>query len=218
MADSRRDLSIETWKERLAPLLSTSLREASEAMTSAAPVQAWLREASFEATQNVARADGSQPESTGYLYMIDTLETTFPNLLAAVRELTGGCGRVDLDWRPLSTSFSRLYIDVDWDASVDVFVRMPDDTAEAVRDALRTIADALPDGTPYPNRPNEATGIVAHDGPHDGHCVAVRVLEHAGPNNTTHRNVVILRKDRDPTDAVPPGQAVRVVQAMLRDA
>jgi hypothetical protein len=214
MSDSSRDLSIETWKERLAPHLSSSLREASEAMTSAAPVQAWLHEASFEAAQDVAHASGSQAQGMGYLYMIDTLETTVPNLLAAVRELTDGCGRVDLHWRPLSPSFSRLYIDFDWDASVDVFVRLTDATPEAVRNALRTVADALPGGRPYPNRPNEATGVVTHD----GHGVAVRVLEHAGETDTTYRTVVVLPKDGDPTDPVSPNQALRAVQSALRDA
>lgn len=207
MIDSDSDLSTAEWKERLGPTLSVSLRETSEEMTKARPVQSWLHEASYEAAQDVARTTGSQAQGMGYMYMMDSLEATVPNLLAAVRDLTDGYGHVDLHWRPLSPGFSRLYVDFDWDTSVDVFIRLDEATADDARDGLRTVAEALPKGTPYPNRPNEATGLVAHD----GNCVAARIHEHLGEKESTYRSVSLIPKNGDASDPMSPSDAVRAL-------
>ena len=212
MTDSTSDLSTAEWKDRLAPTLATSLRETSEAMTKPPPVQSWLHEASYEAAQDVARTEGSMAQSMGYMHMVDTLSSRLPNLVEAVRELTEACGRVDLHWHPLSPSLSRLYIDFDWDASIDVFVRVDAASASAVRDALRTIADSLPDGMPYPNRPHEATGLIAFNGT----CTAARIREHLGKNDSTYRSVAILSKDGTASDSASPSDAVRRLTERLR--
>jgi len=212
MTHSNTDLSTAEWKDRLAPTLATSLRETSEAMTKPPPVQSWLHEASFEAAQDVAQTSGSMAQGMGYMYMVDTLPARFPNLMKAVRDLTEGCGRVDLHWRPLSPSFSRLYIDFGWEASIDVFVRLDAHSLSAIRDALETIAEALPSGTPYPNRPNEGTGLIAYDGA----CVAARVREHLGEDDGTYRSVVLLSKEGASSDPMSAADAVRQLAERLR--
>jgi len=189
-------LSVDDWKARIAPHLSTSLQTVSEKITQTEAVQSWLHSASMEAAAGLGQMSGVQGEMMGYMRMMDDLEDSLPNLLAAVSNLTEGCGTVDLHWRPLQPNFSRLYVDFDRDFTAKLFVRLEDCTGEAARNALQTVSAALPKGEPFPNRPNTVTGMVARGGLGMG----VRVKEHIRENQTTTRSVTLLPDDQSPLE------------------
>jgi hypothetical protein len=196
----------EDWKERIEPHLSTSLREVSETITSAQPIQQWLHEASFEAAQGLADVQGMQAEAMGYMHMIDDLDDTFPELVAAVEELTDGYGSIDLDWRPLTPNFSRLYVDFDWEADVSVFTRLDGRARSDALKALDVVAGALPDSDPFPNRPNTATGVVAHD----GRAIAVTASRHLGQSEgDTYVRFTLLPQDGQPLEDVDASKAAQ---------
>lgn len=165
----------------------------------------------MEAAQGLTNASGLQGEMMGYMRMIDDLEASLPALVRAVEELTEGCGRIDLNWRPLNPNFSRLYIDFDRDYRVKVFARLTDCSAEAARRAIDVIAGALPDSEPFPNRPNTATGLVARDGTGLG----VRVSEHLGEEGRRSRSVTLLPAEGDRTERLGLSAATHQLLQLL---
>lgn len=204
--------SKEDWKARIEPHLSTSLRTASDNITRTDEVQEWLHDASMEAAEGLGQVSGMQGSMQGYMRMMDALEDRFPELLAAVEELTSGCGHVDLHWRPTNPNFSRVEVAFDRDFSVDLFVRLEVLTTEAARSAIDTVAEALPDGSPFPNRPNTATGLLGHD----GSCLGVRVREHlADDGQGRYRTVTLLPDDRDNLENLSVDDAARRLPQLL---
>jgi hypothetical protein len=202
----------EDWKARIQPYLSTSLREVSDAITRTEVVQNWLHDASMEAAEGLGGVSGMQGEMQGYMRMMNALEDRFPELLVAVDELTEGCGQVDLHWRPMNPNFSRVKVTFDRDFTVKLFVRLDTPTLEAARTALHTVADALPEGDPFPNRPNTVTGLVAYD----GSCLGVRVREHLGDEGQgRYRTVTLLPEDRDDIENLSEDEAARKLRQLL---
>jgi len=181
------------WKARIEPHLSTSLQTVSDKITQTEAVQSWLHTASMEAAEGLEHTSGMQGEMMGYMWMMDDLEAELPELLAAVDELTEGCGEVDLHWRPLQPNFSRLKITFDRDYTVTLFVRLEECTRKAARGAVRSTAEALPGGEPFPNRPNTVTGLVARD----GRGIGIHVKEFLGEDRGTYR-LVTLRPPGEP--------------------
>jgi hypothetical protein len=204
-------LTVEDWTARIKPHLSVSLQTVSEKITNAPPVQAWLRRASTQAAEALGPSSGLQGPMQGYMQLTDDLETAFPNLVTAVRALTHGCGRLDLDWRPLNPTLSRLYIAFDRDLTVTVFCSLSDCTPEAARSVLDTVAAALPEGEPFPNRPNTATGLVARGDT----ALGVRVKAHADPERGRYRTVTLLPKERSPLENLTPRDAERALLQLL---
>lgn len=193
------------WVDRLRPAFDDSMEAVSERITSAASIQRWLHNASFEAAADVGSFDGAQAEAMGYMYMIDDLDAQFPELKAAVQELTDGCGSLDLSWRPLTPNFSRVYVDLGGDYDAKVFARIDAPTRSAVESALTRVARALPSGDPYPNRPHEVTGVVSCA----GRCLGVRVRQHlADDGPSTYPTISLLPPGASATDPMRPGDAV----------
>lgn len=159
------------------------------------PVQNWLRSASTAAAEGLGPTPGMQAEMTGYARLKRELQEALPQLAAAVDELTNGWGHLDVEWRPLQPTQSRVYVAFDCDFSVSVFCRLPECTPTAVREALSTVADALPQGEPFPNRPNKVTGLVASEQTKIG----VRVKEHLRQDRSGRVRTVTL---------LPPNQSV----------
>lgn len=211
MPSSSAPSTTDDWKKRIAPHLSTSLQTASDRITRSAPVQRWLQEASMEAAEGLGQMSGVQGEMMGYMRMMENLEAALPALVEAVDELTEGCGQLELNWRPLNPNFSRLYIDFDRDFTVKVFCRLSDCTREAVRDVMATIAEALPAGEPFPNRPNTVTGFVARD----GRGIGVRIKDHQGPERGRHRTVTLLPESQEPIESLAPAKAVQALHQLL---
>ena len=207
--------SKEDWKARIEPHLSTSLRAVSDDITRTNVVQEWLHDASMEAAEGLGQVSGMQGSMQGYMRMMNALEDRFPELLAAVEDLTGGCGHVDLHWRPTNPNFSRVEVAFDRDFSVDLFVRLEALTTEAARSMIDTVAEALPDGSPFPNRPNTATGLVGYD----GSCLGVRVREHlADDGQGRYRTVTLLPKDEDDVNLRSLQDAARRLSQVLAPA
>lgn len=187
-------LSQDEWTDRLAPLLDTSLREVSERITSHPSIQSWLHEASYEVAQEFGGMADMQAETQAYGAMIDRLEQRFPALVDAVHALTDGCGRLDLHWRPLDPNYSRVYIDFGRTFNVDVFYRLAALSPREAGRALQTVKTALPKGTPFPNRPNTATGIAGHNGT----CVGIRYHDQVDEHGTRWHRVTLLPKSQEP--------------------
>lgn len=205
-------VSKEDWKARIKPHLSTSLREVSDALTRTDVVQQWLHDASLEAAEGLGGVSGMQGEMQGYMRMMNALEDRFPNLLDAVDELTEGCGTVDLHWRPMNPNFSRVEIAFDCDFTVKLFVRIETLSPKATRSALATVADALPGGEPFPNRPNTVTGLVSHDGT----CLGVRLREHLSEDGQdTYRTVTLLPDTRDNIENLSESDAADRLRQLL---
>lgn len=208
--------SKDDWKALIEPHLSDSLRAAGDTITRTERVQDWLRNASMEAAEGLGHTSGLQGEMQGYMRMMNALEDRFPELIDAVEDLTEGCGKVNLHWRPLHPVYSRLYIDFDKDYSVDVFHRLSDRSQEAARQALEAVAEHLPEGTPFPNRPNTVTGLVALQ----GYCLGIRVKEHVRENSRRrYRSVTLFPPDQSPIEALSveetPSRMVHLLNAVL---
>jgi hypothetical protein len=204
------------WKAFLAPALEESLEAASRAMTNAPAVQSWLHTASFESAMGLEMQSDLQAAATAYGAMLDDLHATFGPLVEAVRDLTDGCGTLDLHWRPLSPQFSTLRIAFSVDYDVRVFHRLGADlvTPEVARTALQRIAKALPKGDPFPNRPNETTGMLAHA----GRCLGVRLREHRAGGGR-RRSVTLLPPQHEPLEDLSEAEASRAIaQWYQRDA
>lgn len=202
------------WKDRIGPLLTTSLRDTSERITSHPSVQAWLHEASFAAAQTMAGTTGIQAQARAYRHMIDQLEEHFAPLAEAVRELTDGCGRLDLHWRPLEPNYSRIYIDFGRDFDVDVFCRLTALTPDEAERALQTVRAALPRGAPFPKRPNTATGLVSYD----GSCIGLRFVDRLDEHGGRQRRVILLPYDREPAENLRENEAVRMLIGLFDKA
>lgn len=209
VSDSK--FSKDDWKARIEPHLSSSLQTVSEQITQTAPVQSWLQRASLEAADGLGQMSGMQGEMMGYMRMMEDLESALPELLSAIDELTEGCGTIDLHWRPLQPNFSRLYVDFDRDYTVKLFVRLEECTIEATRQTITTVTDALPQGEPFPNRPNRVTGLVARD----EHGVGVRLKEHLGQDRSTYQTVTLLPPDQSPVESLAPAEAAQQLLQFL---
>lgn len=193
------------WESLLAPLLSDSIDEANEKITSHSSIQSWLQSASFEVAGELTHPGSTQARSKAHRRMISSLKSSFPELQEAVRELTEGCGTLGLKWRPLSPNHSVVQIDFARDFEVDLFIRLDDPSESDLRDALSTIEDALPGSSPFPNRPNVATGLVGHN----GRCLGVRVLDHLNPEGHRWKDVTVLRKQKNPIEELERTEAIR---------
>lgn len=203
--------STDDWKALIKPHLSTSLQTVSEKITQSEPVQAWLRAASTKAAERLGQQRGIQAEMQGYARMMDDLEETFPDLVRAVSEATAGCGTIDLEWRSLQPSLSRVDIAFDRDFDVDLFARLGECTPQAAREALATVTEALPEGKPYPNRPNTVTGLVAREGV----GVGVRVKEHLQSDHGRRRITTLLPPGTAPVENMADAEATRRLLRVL---
>jgi len=196
------------WIDRIEPHLSESLSSANDRINQSEPVQAWIRRASSEAAEAVPQspAPGMGEQMKGYAQMTSALELDLPALLEAVNELTDGFGHLELDWRPFNPSLSRLLIAFEDDFSVDVFCRLPACRRNSAQEVLQAIETVLPQGDPFPNRPNAATGFVVHD----GNGLGVRVHDHLDQSGSRYQTVSLLPLNQEPvtglsrTDAVSP--------------
>lgn len=203
-------LTKEDWKARIQPALSESLEAANEVIMQTEVVQSWLRTASMEAAESLGQQRGRQGEMQGYGHMMDALEEELPSLVRAVEELTEGFGTLDVEWRPMQPTLSSLYVSFDCSYTVTLFCRLPDCTDEAARSAIATVVEALPEGQPFPKRPNEVTGVLARE----GRGVGVRVKEHLREDGSgTAQSVALLPPDEQPTDNL---SGPEVVHRLLR--
>lgn len=184
----------EDWKALLGPLLSTSIQAVNERLMQTDEIQKWLRSASTEAAEGMNRQPDMRGEMRGYTQLKTAFEKRFPELLAAVDELTEGCGTIDVDWTPMNPALSSVEVRFDRDLTIDLFTQLDVPTPEAARSVLDTVVAALPEGTPFPNRPNSVTGLVAYN----ASCMGVRVREHLGDDrHGQYRTVTLLPHDRD---------------------
>lgn len=197
-------LSKEQWKERIRPHLSSSIQEISDAITNQAALQSWLHEASFEAADGLGKMHAMQAEAMGHMRMMDDLESTFPELVDAVDELTSGFGTLDLQWRPLTPNFSRLRISFSPDYEVNVFVRLGGTSPSDAVEVIETLRAALPKGEPFPNRPNERTALAVLGDT----SLGVRLSEHAAAEGNRRQTVTLLPPGAKPAENLSPPQAV----------
>jgi len=202
-------LSKDEWIDRLHPLLTESLDDLSERLTSHPSIQAWLHDASFEAAQGLQGMADIQAQAQAHGRMMESLVERFPELVEAVTEMTHGCGSLDMHWRPLEPNYSRVYIGFNRSFDIDLCYPINTVAREAVDDAFEAVADALPAGTPFPNRPNTATGLVVHRGT----GVGVRYSDRVTETDQRLRRVTLLATDREPLENAAPADAAA---ALLR--
>jgi hypothetical protein len=202
-------LSKDEWVDRLRPLLTESLDELSERLTSHPSIQSWLHEATFEAAQGLQGMADMQAQARAHGRMLDSLTHRFPALVNAVEAMTHGCGSLDIHWRPLEPNYSRVYIGFNRSFDVDLCYPIEDLSEAAIEKAFEAVENALPSSTPFPNRPNTATGLVVHDGT----GVGVRYSDRVTENDRRLRRVTLLAPDREPLENAAPSDAAA---ALLR--
>ena len=195
--------SKDEWIERLRPLLTRSLDDLSERLTSHPSIQSWLHDASFDAAQSMKGMADMQAQAQAHGRMLDSLTAHFPALVEAVDAMTHECGSLDLHWRPLEPNYSRVYIAFNRSFDVDLCFPIALLSRDAVDDAFQAVEDALPTGTPFPKRPNTATGLIVHHGT----GVGVRYSDRVTENDQRLRRVTLLATDRPPLENVPPSDA-----------
>ena len=139
------------------------------------------------------------------------LTKQFPALAEAAGEATGGCGRLALQWRPLQPAYSKVHLAFDGGLDPDVFCVLSSPALSTVRRALGTVAAALPEGAPFPRRPNTATGLFEHK----GRCLAVRYREHQREGDSATQRSVVLLPDGEATNEHPEDEAARGIVAYL---
>lgn len=165
-----------TWHERIQRALDVSVRRAGEVITRAPEVQSWLQEAAYTASMHLTHPADLDAAAHAYGTMRADFEARFPEIVAAVREATGGCGRADLDWDALAPQYTKVVVRFGVDFPVDVCCRLAAVTPEAARAACRRVAAALPESAPFPGHPNERHGLLAFA----GRCLGLRVRAAAG--------------------------------------
>lgn len=195
------------WIDRLRPLLPESLDDVSERITSHPSVQTWLHDATFDAAQGLGGMPTMQAEAHAYGEMLDGLEARFPALVEAVDEMTHGCGTLDLHWRPLEPNYSRIYIRFEHGFDVDLCYPLDSISRNALSKALHAVRDALPQGAPFPNRPNEATGLVVHHGTSAG----MRYTDRIGDNGQRWRRITLLAPNREPLKGLEEDDALQAL-------
>ena len=202
MADTPR-LSKDQWKQRIRPLLERSLQQVQKAITNERHVQSWIRSASFEAAMSIQNPADVQAEANAYRHLLDDLNDTFPELVEAVGELTGGCGTLDVNWRPLSPEYTSLYIDFGTDYKVDVFCKLKAAAPEEAQRALDLLARALPPSEPFPKRPNKAAGLLSLD----DQCLGARLFERHPGDGKPRRSVTLQLARQEPVRDLTPAEA-----------
>lgn len=202
------------WIDRLSPALGESVRDAGDAITNTPVIQSWLHTASFETAMGMEGTGDMQAAAEAHSRMLDDLTEQFPELVEAVRSLTGGCGRLNLHWRPLSPQYSRVYVDFRLDADVQVLIALEDATEEAVHRALERLASHLPASEPFPRRPHEVTGLI----PYEDHCLLVRMREHNAGDGTRRRTVTVQPTSDLKSEPLDPHDAARALVTYLREA
>lgn len=190
------------------------MRAVHEKITSEGHVQRWLQRASFEAAQGLTAANHLQAEAQAHARLLDDLTDTFPALVDAVRELTDGCGTLDLRWRPLNPNYSRIEVDFGRSFDIDVFYRCDTLDDDTIRDALKRIHGALPKSDPFPNRPQTATGLVAHD----GEAVGFRWSKRLNDEGKEWLTGTILPASGETIDNIRPGSAPKALMNALSQA
>lgn len=202
------------WIERLHPLLSQSLDTLSERITSHPSVQAWLQQATLDMAQELHQQQNLQAQAQAHQRLLDHLLEHFPALANAVDTMTHGWGRLDVHWRPMEPNYSRLYVDFDTRFDVDVCCPLDAVTHETVDTALHAVEEALPAGTPFPNRPNTATGLVVH---HDTGA-GVRYEDRVNEDGQRWRRVTLLAADRKPLKHLEPAEAAATLLRFFQSA
>ena len=202
-------LSKDEWVDRLRPLLTESLDELSERLTSHPSIQSWLHDATFEAAQGLQGMADMQAQAQAHGRMLDSLTDRFPALVDAVEAMTHGCGSLDIHWRPLEPNYSRVYITFNRSFDLDLCYPIDDLSEAAINQAFEAVEHALPSGTPFPNRPNTATGLVVHYGT----GVGVRYSDRVTENDRRFRRVTLLATAREPLENAAPADATA---ALLR--
>jgi hypothetical protein len=187
-----------------------SLAEASERVTAHPALQTWLREAGFEAARGL-RAGDAMAQAQAHGRMTRDLKEQFPALVEAVDEATGGCGALALQWRPLQPNYSKVRLSFfDGDLEPEVFCALATPALSAAKRAVEAVRAALPKGEPFAGRPNEATGVLEHD----GRCLGVRFRERAsGGEHEQRRGVALVPAPGDETDEHTEAEATRGVVA-----
>lgn len=206
-------LTKEEWLARLKPALDESTRAASRAMTNAAPIQSWLHDHALEAAMSLQGESDMEAATQAYGRLMDELQERFPALFEAVREVTGGCGRIGLNWRPLAPDYTTLYIDFGRDFDVKVFYEMEEATETEAGRALERVCKALPKGEPFPKRPNTSTGIVACR----GQCLGVRFLDALTGQEDRRRSVTLFPKAQPPLEGLSEEEAQRRMVDLLQE-
>lgn len=203
------------WHRRLAPdaddgILVLNLDDAAQQLTGHPAVQNWLHDASFEAARGLEGPDAAA-QAQAHSQMLRALKERFPALVEAVRAVTDGCGAPVLKWRPLAPGYSQVQIGFEEDLAEDpdVFCKLEAPALSAARRALQAVADALPAGRPFPNRPNRAAGVLACG----GRCLGVRYREQA--DGEALRRSVVLVPGEPSTDALDEAEAARGIVAFF---
>lgn len=182
------------------------MQDVSDAITNAAPIQSWVHEASFKAVEGMGQMHAMQAEAMGHMRMLDDLHDTFPNLVEAVETLTSGYGSLDIHWRPLTPNFSRIRVSFDRSYDVQAFFELDGYARSDTQEVLKTMAEALPKGAPFPKRPHEVTALVVYqDVP-----LGVRLREHLSDDART-RTVTLLPDNAKPAEDLPWNVANRAM-------
>lgn len=191
------------WVALLEGALEKPLREVHALLTQDAALQSWLQQAAFAAAMTLSTADDPTGWAACYDRLQQELERTFPELVAAVHEVTEGCGHLRLIWRDDAPQLSTVVIDFGRDYTVDLFLRLPAATLSALEQVFNRIAAWLPPDVPYPRRPHTLTALVAYQ----GRCPALRLLEHS-TSEGLKRTVQLLLPDQPPSSELTPEVAL----------
>jgi len=153
-------------------------------MTNHPAVQEWLRTASLEAAVNVGDMSDIEASGMAYSYLRDELRGTFPALLEAVKQLTHGCGTVDINWRPLMPQYSSLYVAFSATDEVRLCASVDPATPDVVAAAADALVQSLPQGMPFPKRPYVRQAVFAAP----DICLLVRAVDRNAGGNRRERS------------------------------
>lgn len=164
-------MTTEDWFSVLAREPVTDLGLLKDRLTNHPEIQAWLPSASIRSVEGLEDMDEASMSAYAFGNLMADLEAAFPELVQAVRRLTGGCGKLTIHWRPSDPQYSTLGLEFGTAHDVHLLRNVSNERGieRAIVEFLNVLADKVPPGMPARGRPDRATGLVVRK----DHCVYV---------------------------------------------
>ncbi|MEM9666141.1 MAG: hypothetical protein AAF970_14480 [Bacteroidota bacterium] len=175
--------SVDDWTERLTDALTTSVEHAQAILTNDPEVQDWLRPAALEAAMHLQGGHDPIAAAQAYGDLLDGLHRTLPHLIEAVAAVTGGHGRLDVDWRPMTPEYSRLNLTFRLGVKPDLLVRLKEIEEGAIEALLTSLVAHLPPGDPFPGRPHRVRAVLLAG----GHAIGLELQASSGGDRSQDR-------------------------------
>jgi hypothetical protein len=158
-------------------LHSGRVSDAEDALTNQPEIRAWLVDAVYAAGMR----SGQDPAGFAreHEQLLTELERQFPDEVAEVAHQTSGCGRIDVDWHPVTPEYAALFINFGRGLRAHRLEHLTETSAEVCEAALERLRAELPSTEPFAGHPHHRTAVLVTGRMCLGVRVALRAEEDA---------------------------------------